>query len=372
MEREPEYPPLFEVREAMSHTAVFNGIASVVVRFVCDHDLDYWTMDKHYNNNQCKSLRCGCCFAQTKNGYKPQNRFACEMCSDAWRLSTVSRFLRYVAIEHGKAQPRWWIWSPMSLPLSSFVDGGYKPQDGGQPEIEADDTSEHWSYKPQWYGWYYHSSELERLGQPDDRPVRAVYPPYDRPDLGNDDDPVYGAGAKKVHYGYEPQWKWEQERWVETGWSSSSVSELMWQPDDRRFRAVMPPYDRPDLGNDDDPVYGGGAKKVHYGYKPQWTWERDCWVRRSETGWSLTWGQPAAEWLGEPDVICHGEPWLHLGSKDKCVGTETVTREKCVGTETVTREKSVGTDDVPTMHRRRATMPTTTDNEQGPLDDKGY
>ena len=218
-----KYLPLFEVREAMSHTEVFDRIASVVVRFVCDHDAHDWTMDRHYNYKKCLLGTCRCCFAQSVlNVPLPQNEDACERCADAWRLSTVSRFLRYVAIEHGKAQPRWWIWSPMSLPLSSFVDGGYKPQDGGQPEIEADDTS-------------------------------GAAPPV--------------ADEKKEHWGYKPQWKWQQERWA--GWSSSSAS----------------------------------------------------------------------EWMGQPDVIPHGEPWVHLESEEKSVATD-----EAAGTAAAISHKNEGTD----------------------------
>ena len=110
------YSPLFPVREAMSHTAVFNWIASVVVRFLCDHADRVWTMDRHFDGlPKCPSGWCRCCRARTKRGYEPQGYdWACGLCSTAWRLSTVSRFWKDVTIAHGKALPRhtgWPAWS---------------------------------------------------------------------------------------------------------------------------------------------------------------------------------------------------------------------------------------------------------------------
>ena len=263
MKGEPasEYSRLFPVREAMSHIAVFNEIASVVVHFLCDHDLDVWTSDRQYNDKQCLRGTCRCCFARdVLNLPLPQNEDFCEMCLTAWRLSTLSYTWKIIVIQHGKKLPRYWMgwqkssYSPWYLHHGTnlFADGGYKPQAVGQPEIEP--YSAFGAAPPTelvyWWPVWPH-------GKPKTH-VRLVYRLIDEEE------------------GYEPQWKWGQERWArwaERGRSSSSqhwpAAEI--EADDT-FGAAPPVADE---------------KTEHWGYKPQWNWYKpqDEWERERWAGW---------------------------------------------------------------------------------------
>ena len=260
------YSPLFPPYRGMSDSPVFNWIAEVLVRFLCDHDDPAWTMDRHYNDKKCLRGTCRCCFARdVLNLPLPQNEDACEMCSTAWRLSTVSRILhirilKKIAIAHGQALPRYWSgWPGSSLPpwwhchgTSPVADGGYKPQAVGQPEIEP--YSAFGAAPPTelvyWWPVWPH-------GKPKTH-VRLVYRLIDEEE------------------GYEPQWKWGQERWArwaERGRSSSSqhwpAAEI--EADDT-FGAAPPVADE---------------KTEHWGYKPQWNWYKpqDEWERERWAGW---------------------------------------------------------------------------------------
>ena len=104
-------------RRAMSHTDIFHDIAFVVIPLVTEHvpkDMIRWTMDRHYHPNMAMSHKnmpqlkrsCWCCCAR-----KPLDE-GCELCTTAWQLSKVSKYMLSSVKQNGMSIPRWWYeWS---------------------------------------------------------------------------------------------------------------------------------------------------------------------------------------------------------------------------------------------------------------------
>ena len=84
---------------AMSHTRsrLLNHIATKLVPYVCDHEFETWTADRHYNDAKCRRGTCLCCFARTKHGYEPHNQYVCQYVD-----------MRDIVLAYGVARPRWW------------------------------------------------------------------------------------------------------------------------------------------------------------------------------------------------------------------------------------------------------------------------
>ena len=140
------HPPL----PAMRHTEVFQAIDwRRVMVFLPAHEQGWW-IDKHFNQCGKQKGRCPCCWANLAMSHS----FSCEVCTGAWRLSCVSKFMRGEVVAHGRALPRWSIIEPCRK-------RGYKPQPAVAPPQSTDDgasnpgTCKSWSWRdqPSWEAW---------------------------------------------------------------------------------------------------------------------------------------------------------------------------------------------------------------------------
>ena len=213
---------------AMSHTRsrLLNHIATKLVPYVCDHEFETWTADRHYNDAKCRRGTCLCCFARTKHGYEPHNQYVCQYVD-----------MRDIVLAYGVARPRWWYVFTAAERQAKKAWGkgrgkGYKPhkkknwnqsygtwpvadecdqpQDGGQPEIEADDTSgaappvadekKELQLSPTGYEPQTHPTRMSVSKQNIELPLSSLTPSYLRADLEK-----YNSDSDNIF------WKFERE-----------------------------------------------------------------------------------------------------------------------------------------------------------------